>query len=302
MYQVNIGGTFLPIVGDFGGDDYDDIIWYAKGTAPDVLWISDGMGGFRSKPLTINGTYEPKVLRDYRDYGGKDDLLFLGAGAVKDYLWHFTDRSGDEAYVGPGTFASRPLLVNGDYRMVVGDWTGDALEDVVLYQPGTAKDYRWDSDAAGRFKQTNLTVNGNYLPTTIYQQDRDGVYWLGVGAQAEAYWTSNGPGFTSRTVPGVGGVTSGRALPLGLGTAMLIDPTGTDLLFQGTATGGRYFTLTSTTHDRSTQVPSPGDYDDDGWVDIIWSGPARPEIWYSAPSTRSAGPIGTAPARGPRMG
>ncbi|CAN5764053.1 hypothetical protein BH10ACT1_BH10ACT1_08630 [soil metagenome] len=298
LHPLSIGGTFTPIVGDFGGDDYDDIIWYAKGSAPDALWISDGRGGFRSKPLTINGDYEPMVLADYRDYGGKDDLLFLGAGAVKDYLWHFTDRSGDDDYVGPGTFASRPLQVNGNYRLVVGDWTGDAIEDVVLYQPGPAKDYRWDSNAAGQFKQTNLAVNGNYTPSTVYQTDRDGIFWLGVGAQAEAYWTSNGPGFTSRPIPGVSGGV-GTVSPLALGWVMVLDETGDDLVFEGTATGGAYYTLTSGVHDRTTQRPSLGDFDADGRADVIWSGPPNPEIWYQAVSAQGAGRRGVAPSKGP---
>src|SRR5690349_14431435 len=38
--NLSIGGTYVPVVGDFGGDDYDDVLFYGRGSVSDSLWIS----------------------------------------------------------------------------------------------------------------------------------------------------------------------------------------------------------------------------------------------------------------------
>ena len=31
-----VNGSYVPVVGDFSADGFDDIIWYGRGTAPDA--------------------------------------------------------------------------------------------------------------------------------------------------------------------------------------------------------------------------------------------------------------------------
>ncbi|MCU1497749.1 MAG: hypothetical protein JWM47_1702 [Acidimicrobiales bacterium] len=284
---MSVGGDYTPIAGDFGGDDYDDILFYGPGSATDSLWISiDTAARFdKSRKVSVGGAYQPKVLHDYRGLGAKDDILFLGPGAAKDYFWHFTDRrTGD--YYGPGTYTSRELKVNGAYQLLVGDYSGDELDDVVLYQPGTAADYKWVSNAAGAFAQSNLYVNGTFQPTVVNGEDFESILWWGSGSAPEAYWTSNGSSFTSRGVPTVDVV--GTPFPFSRNGAIVLAPSQSDGFFRAGPTEGSWFQLANAElHDQTTAKPLVGDFDDDGYADVLWygAGSQTDELWYTEPSS-----------------
>lgn len=287
-----IGGDYQPIVGDFGGDDYDDIVWYGPGTQPDYLWLSVDSSAYfdKSRRVSVGGSYQPKVLRDYRAAGAKDDILFLGPGALPDYYWHFTDRAGTAGYLGPGTYGSRPLTVNGAYQLVVGDFSGDRIEDVILYQPGTAFDYKWIFNAAGQQSQTPLKVDGTYQPVVSYQPRYDGVFWWGNGGP-NAYWVGDGRNFGSRSIANnVQGPGTARAF--GLGSAVITSPAGQDLQFYGDASAGGFYQLATASHDQTTATPILGNYDDDAsnYLDVLWYGPGTQpdELWYGIQIQRAA--------------
>ena len=278
-----IGGDYTPVVGDFGGDGYDDILFYGPGSAPDSLWISANVSGYfdKSRKVSVGGAYQPKVLHDNRTDPRKDDILFLGPGAAKDYYWHFNDN-------GNSTYTSRELTVNGNYQLAIADLTGDFLDDVVLFQPGTAKDYFWRSNSAGQFAQTNLTIDGTYqavpiTPASAAASDHGGVLFWGNGAQPDAYWRSNGS-----TIAPVGDFLNPPSV------TAAVYPAGSAALIATTATTGDYgflddpgsyvFDLDSAAHDQTTATPIVGNFDGDakGYLDIIWYGvgTAKDELWY----------------------
>ncbi|QXC60366.1 hypothetical protein KSP35_18840 [Aquihabitans sp. G128] len=289
--NLTINGTYVPVVGDFGGDDYDDILFYGRGTNGDSLWTSaDVAGYFTTKSLSIGGTYLPKVLHDYRGVGAKDDVLFLGPGSAPDYLWHFTDQVGTSGYDGPGTYASKSLKVNGAYQLVVGDFSGDLLDDVVLYQPGTAADYKWVSNAAGAFAQTNLTVNGTYQPVTVRHEQYDGIYWWASGSPNEAYWTSNGTSFTARTVGQYPGLTGTASEFGGYGVLVQSDAERDGYVYADETSADSYY-LANESHDFGVATQfATGDFDRDGNFDVLWYGPgSRPDqVWYGLPANNKA--------------
>lgn len=299
--RLTVGGDYHPIIGDFGGDDYTDILWYGPGSMTDSLWISDDSSDHfdKSRKVNIGGHYLPSVLRDYRAETTKDDILFLGPGAAKDYLWHFRDN-------GSATYASRPLSVNGAYQLVVGDYNGDRIEDVMLYAPGSHPDYLWHSSTSGAFRQTNHRVDGNYEPTVVYQQDRDGILWW-TDAAAQAYWWQGTPsGFKNApfSLPVLG--IPATPHPLGVNSVMLIVADDVDGIFWPDGTANPYYELASPGHDITTQVPLVGDFDADGYADVVWfgAGGQTDELWYTDTSGTSgagapaadAGAAGLAPA------
>jgi hypothetical protein len=276
---LTINKTYTPVVGDFFGDDYDDIIWYAPGTASDSAWVAtDTAGYFTNRAITINGTFKPTVLHDYTSLNRKDDILWYAPGSAKDYVWHMQEG-------GAGTYTTVNISISGTFQVVPGDWNGDNLEDVVLYAPGTAKDYRWASKADGSFAASSVTVNGTFRPVTIYQTGGDGILWWGDGSTKEAYWVRSGATFKSVPVPAV--PVRGGVYPLGLQGAAVIVPDDYDGYFYGEATQGDWYGLAADNHDMTTQRPLVGDFDDDDWVDVLMYGKGglKDELWYSVPAS-----------------
>lgn len=298
--NLSIGGNYQLLVGDFAGDDYDDLLFYGVGAAIDPLWVSvNSPARFdKTRKVSVGGTYQPKVLRDYRAQGTKDAVLFLGPGAAPDYYWNFTDRAGQADYFGPGTYTSRFLKVNGAYQLVVGDYNGDRIEDVFLYQPGAAFDYLWTFNAAGVFTQRAETVNGTYQPVVVQGSTYDGILWWGNGG-TNSYWITDGRAFGARpiTTPSYG---PGVARPFGLGGASITSPTGIDIAFYGDRTQGGFFRLASDAHDQTTALPLLGNFDNDAdrYLDVLWygAGSAADDLWYGI--DRDTSFAGSAETRG----
>ncbi|WP_421121089.1 hypothetical protein ACE2AJ_07425 [Aquihabitans daechungensis] len=276
---MTINKSYTPLVGDFYGDDYDDIIWYAPGTAADAAWVSDDVPGyFTNRAIKINGTFQPTVLHDYSALNRKDDILWYAPGSAKDYVWHLQES-------GAGTYATVNISISGTFQVVAGDWNGDGLEDVVLYAPGTAKDYRWASKADGSFAASSVTVNGTFRPLRIHQTDGDSILWWADGTAKEAYWVRSGATFTSAPVPAV--PVRASIYNLGLQGAAIVVPDDYDGYFYGEATKGDWYALGADNHDMTTQRAIAGDFDDDAWIDVLFygKGSTKDEIWYSVPPT-----------------
>ena len=69
-------GSYRPLVADFGGDGPDDVLWWAPGTAGDVLWFGRGSRRFTSRWTTVDLDYQraavlrPETLAgSYNPYG-----------------------------------------------------------------------------------------------------------------------------------------------------------------------------------------------------------------------------------------
>ena len=58
---VTVGGTYVPLIGDFGGDGRDDVLWYGPGGAADYLWQGTAGCGFVGRSVSVAGVYVPLV-------------------------------------------------------------------------------------------------------------------------------------------------------------------------------------------------------------------------------------------------
>src|SRR5262245_6560553 len=72
--SFTVNGTYDPIVGDFDADPYDEILWYAPGTAADFFWNFTSFTNVSSTPYKANGLYEP-VSGDFNG-DGWDDIVW----------------------------------------------------------------------------------------------------------------------------------------------------------------------------------------------------------------------------------
>ena len=126
-----VGGTeYLPIVGNFDGDNRTDIFWYAPGTSPDWLWLSASdqyVINFKSYEFAVDGEYQP-IVGDF-DGDGDDDILWYRPAAEMagglSWLWYFD---------GP-SIESRAVEVGGDYLPYAEDLDGDGCTDILWYDP-----------------------------------------------------------------------------------------------------------------------------------------------------------------------
>ena len=77
-----------PVVGDYNNDGQDDVIWYGPGTRPDGLSYGRSSRKFKTRNLSVMGTYQVPLPGDY-DGNGNDDVFWYGAGSAPDYLWSY---------------------------------------------------------------------------------------------------------------------------------------------------------------------------------------------------------------------
>jgi hypothetical protein len=255
--EPQVSGRYEPIVGDFGGDDLDDVYWWS-GTlgGADHLWINDGDGTFTSRPLDMaNGPWTPIVLHDSDAGDGKDDILWRAAERTSP-LWIFPDD-------GSGNGRTRARLAVPPGQALVGDWDGNGATDLLFYWgltgctcpelgPAVRPDAlwrRWSSESA-RFSATTLNVKGQYGPVagrfSAEGDRRSDILWLGLIA------------------PGRGGAGDGP-----------------DVLWEGRPNGSfASSNLTITARERGLVVPR--DRGDAFWVlssDLVWNDtPAGPVV------------------------
>ncbi|WP_436795486.1 hypothetical protein [Actinospongicola halichondriae] len=147
---VTINGTYEPLIGDFDGDNCDDLFWYAAGGAVDYVWYNDGDGTFTSEAVSVNGAYRP-VVSNFDE--GADDILWYAPGSGNEYFWTGQeDRTFDSVLAPP---------VNGDYRAAGSNGS------VLFHKPGPGQDYIWGNFSEGLSgppKTIAIDINGSYTP------------------------------------------------------------------------------------------------------------------------------------------
>jgi hypothetical protein len=268
--QVPMDDDAVPVVGDFGGDELDDILWYRAGSGTDRLWIATGDEDVfdTSRTETLNGTYKPEVLRDWRS-GKKDRIFWYRAGDGTDPLWIF---AADASH----TVVTEQ--VRNTLQVVPGDWSGDGVEDLLLYGPGTLPDRVWTSHA-GHFTSKSISINGRYQAVAVLGVPFDEVLLFGTGDKDDRFLHNSGSGFQIESVylP-----ARGRAATAGIGAAVVYSPLDPENIVISDGASADTFYLSDTHDVGAGKVMLIGNYENDDFLDILWYGPgtAHDELWY----------------------
>ncbi len=277
-----VGGSFQPLTGDFNGDGWTDIYWYAPGPATDALWLGTIFGPSPA-PTTrqVSGTYTP-VVGDF-NADGRDDIFWYAPGPAAESLWG----AGPSATFTPRTARQ----VNGSYVPLAGDFDGNGGDDIFWYGVGAAAEARWVSSPSDptwlRPAAVTATFDGEATPVVgdFDGNGRDDIYWDAPGSGADALWRGSGSG----PVPGTGSVLQiGDGVELlpgdfdgdGLDDLFSYGPGGAiDLIWRGTATGfGRQTDVVV----GGNYVAATGDLNGDGRDDVLWHGPGSlPDSWFA---------------------
>jgi serralysin len=198
-YNAAAGVTAIPSswqvegVGDFNGDNRDDILWRnTDGTVG--TWSGQANGGFvanNAAVFTVSADWQIVATGDFNG-DGKDDILWRhSSGTIADWL---ANASGGFA---PNN--SSIVGITNDWMIVgTGDFNGDNRDDI-LWRHTSGTVANWTANGDGTFTPNNaslvtITNDWNIAAIGDYNGDnRDDILWRHDSGTV-ADWTANANG------------------------------------------------------------------------------------------------------------
>jgi hypothetical protein len=168
-FSTVISGEWRVIsTGDFNGDGLTDILWRQDVTGHLLDWLGTPNGGFTTNPQNFDSSVPSNIhFTATGDFNGdgRDDILWRDdSGLLFD--WLSTPTGGFT----PNT-ANFATVISGEWRVVgVGDYNGDAIDDILWRQDGTGHLLDWLGTASGGFV-TNPQHFDSSVPSTLVVQD-----------------------------------------------------------------------------------------------------------------------------------
>ncbi len=142
----------------------DEVFFYAAGTSPDSVkhfsWGSTGGISVTSRPVTVNGLYQP-ITGDF-DGNGFDDVFWYRPGPIPDSIW-LTEGNSERS-------TSHRIVetpVSGTYEVVSGNFKGSPeRHEIAFHKSGAGTDYLWTFGEDGRYvsePQTSALAGHAYV-------------------------------------------------------------------------------------------------------------------------------------------
>jgi hypothetical protein len=203
---VSVSGTYTPLVGNFVGDDNDDIFWYAPGSTPDYLWEGTSTrGAFVKTAKPVSGTYTP-LVGDFRG-DGHDDILWYAPGVATDSIW--------TAVGGTSVFQSSTLKIAGRYRplaldqkvdvarFALGITSSPAKDHIVWYAPGSERDWVWRFMTDGTHLSQEISIAGSpqLFAVNPDRDDTEELFAYQPGPGVDALWRAPAGDYVASAPP-----------------------------------------------------------------------------------------------------
>jgi hypothetical protein len=121
------------------------------------------------------------------------DVLVYSPGPAPDFIAHLSNSI-------PATVTTTNFTVSSTYIPIVGDFTGNGIDDILWYAPGSGPERLWSF--AGDTSHVSIpvaNVGGTYRPVVLDANGdgRDDIFWYSPGG-SDAMWLF-GPGGTTKT-------------------------------------------------------------------------------------------------------
>jgi hypothetical protein len=183
---ITINSTATPVVGEFTGDNVDDIFWYGPGGAVDRLWDFNASPtlSYTGRSFSVGGSSFRPFAGDL-SADGVEDLIWYAPGTTGDVIWDFNSGGG---------YTRRALSVNGTYRPVVGRFSPDSKDDIFWYAPGSGRESMWsywDNSFRPLVESPPvLQVSGTYttVVTDTWGEGREDIVFAAPGAAQDHLW------------------------------------------------------------------------------------------------------------------
>lgn len=271
---ITVDGRFVPLSGDFNGDGYGDIVWYALEDADSHVWFGSPWG-FVDKPFRVSPSYRP-MAGDF-DGDGLSDIFWYGPDSLLDPVWYGETN---------GVFSANIFEVSGDFEPLVGDYDGNGMDDLLWYDGGVDSDYLWWAGPSRTFEASSITVNGSYQPFVgDFDGDRQSdVFWYGPERSRDVLWfgdTSRRFSSQSAQINGVYTPVVGDFLGRGIDDILWYGVGDKrDVLYIGRVR--RTFRTQSLDVQGVFDDAFAGDWDADGLEDVFWYSAEGPDLlWFS---------------------
>ncbi|MCB1018048.1 MAG: VCBS repeat-containing protein [Acidimicrobiales bacterium] len=265
-------GVFFPLVGEFTGDRFDDVFWYAPAAAGDKLATSTGDGTtFRYQTRSVGPGYRP-VSGDWNG-DGISDIFWYGPGAARDRIWR-----GQPG----GSFRSLPATAGGSTSTwpVAGDFDGNGHTDILFAVGGrlsTLRRYRADGYVNG---SATVPANSQVRAGDVNGDFRDDLVWHNPSTGAVQVWFGRADGTFAKVNEVVGRGVGYRPILADLSGDFRADllwyapGPQPDRLWRGRASSSPFFAKESADLGiTASYQPFAGDWNGDGTEDVFWYAP-----------------------------